>query len=342
MVTENHYAIIPRVGNKKLQGIIQVVISLGLLALLVYQVGPAAILSTFAEISLTWYALALLLFMGNIVLRAYRWYLLLHALDERPSFLYLTYLYFVGFFFNNFIPTGFGGDVVKVLGVRQTYGRGIDALSSVIMERLTGLLGSSLIALLALTWNALVSPAHLEVPAPLLLMTFMVSIGIMAGFIILRWAQPLDWLARSMPFTRPITANQKVLRLADTVRRYPISELWRALLISIPFTISLIFVQYAVARALHVDVSWPLFALFVPIIALVNLLPISFNGLGTREGVYLLLFVPAGIPSEQAIAMSLAYYGLRIIAGLLGGAMLAVRSLSNVARTAAVRESPRT
>jgi uncharacterized membrane protein YbhN (UPF0104 family) len=228
-----------------------------------------------------------------------------------------------------------------VLGVRQTYGRGIDALSSVIMERLTGLLGSSLIALLALTWNALASPA-LEVPTPLLALTLLVSIGIMAGFVILRWAQPIDWLARRMPFTRPITANQKVVRLADTVRRYPMSELWRALLISIPFTISLIFVQYAVARALHVDVGWPLFALFVPIIALVNLLPIAFNGLGTREGIYLLLFVPAGIPSEQAIAMSLAYYALRVIAGLLGGAMLAVRSLSNVARTTEVRGSPRT
>ncbi len=175
-----------------------------------------------------------------------------------------------------------------------------------------------------------------------MVLTLLVSIGIMAGFAVLRWAQPLDWMARRLPFTRPLTTNQKVVRLADTVRRYPMSELWRALLISIPFTISLIFVQYAVARALNVEAGMYLFALFVPIIALVNLLPIAFNGLGTREGVYLLLFVPAGIPSEQAIAMSLAYYGLRLIAGLLGGAMLALRSLSNVAHAAEVPGSPRT
>lgn len=338
MVADLHYAIIPRMINKKkLQGILQVAFSLILLSYLIYRVGPAQIVASLAEINPVWYALALALFMFNVMLKAIRWFILLRALDDRPSFPYLLYLYFVGYFFNNFIPTGFGGDVVKVISLRQNYGRGTDALSSVVMDRLTGLLGSSLIALTALTWNLLSPSMHIAVPPALLWVAFLISISVPAGFLFLRYTEPFIWLTRVLPFTRPVTGNEKLRRLTATIRRYPPRTLLQSLLISLPFTLNLILVQYTVARALNVDVALPLFALFVPIIAIVNLLPISFNGLGTREGVYLLLFVPAGILQNQAVAMSLAYYFLRVSAGLVGGVLLAARSLGQVARPASLK-----
>ena len=161
MFADLHYAIIRRMINKKkLQGILQVAFSLALLSYLIVRVGPAQIIATLVAINPAWYAIALALFLLNVVLRAYRWHILLRSLDDRPSLPYLIYLYFVGYFFNNFIPTGFGGDVAKVLSLRQNYGRGTDALSSVVMDRLTGLLGSSLIALTALTWNLLSPSMH--------------------------------------------------------------------------------------------------------------------------------------------------------------------------------------
>jgi uncharacterized membrane protein YbhN (UPF0104 family) len=50
------------------------------------------------------------------------------------------------------------------------------------------------------------------------------------------------------------------------------------------------------------------------------LLPITFNGLGLREGIYTFLFVPVGVPAATAVSMSLAFYFLRFSAGLLGRA----------------------
>ncbi len=323
--------------NKKVRGIIQVVFSLGLLALLIYRVGPSSIVDTLTQIHSGWYALALLLFLTNAILRAYRWYVLLHALNDRPSLWQLIYLYFLGYFFNNFIPSGFGGDVVKVMSLRQSYGRGAEALSSVVMERLTGLMGSSIIALLALGWNAYSHTTTLDLPPLMLAMTGLLSVGVPAGLLLLRYTEPLHWLAERFPWSRPVTANSKLQNLASTVRRYPLPAMANALLISIPFTVSLVLVQYTIALALGVEAPFVLFALFVPIIAIFNLLPISFNGLGTREGMYLLLFVPAGIASEQAIAMSLAFYFLRFTAGVLGGLMLAIKSTSNMARATLAR-----
>ena len=83
--------------------------------------------------------------------------------------------------------------------------------------------------------------------------------------------------------------------MVETVNRYPLPILLSSLLISLPFTLSLILVQYIIARALSIDLPLAVFALFVPIIAILNLLPLSFNGLGVREGVYQFLFVPIGV-----------------------------------------------
>ncbi|MCA9976092.1 MAG: flippase-like domain-containing protein, partial [Anaerolineales bacterium] len=106
--------------NKKVQGILQIGLSLALLALLLRLVGLDEVITTLSNLDWGWYLPALLLFIVNIIIRGYRWYLLLHALNERPSLIHLIYLYFIGFFANNFIPSGFGGDVVKIVSLRQS------------------------------------------------------------------------------------------------------------------------------------------------------------------------------------------------------------------------------
>ncbi len=245
----------------------------------------------------------------------------------------MLYLYFVGFFANNFIPTGFGGDVVKIVSLRQRYGIGTEALSSVIMDRLTGLLGSSVIALLALTWNTVNHTANIDLPVGLWLAIFTISFGIPAGFLLIRWTDLVGIVATRLPRISRLPLYVKFARLVDTVHRYPFPVLLKALLISLPFTINLILIQYFIAKALSVDIPIILFPLFVPLIALINLLPFTFNGLGLREGVYLFLFVPAGVLPEAAIAMSLAFYFLRFGAGLVGGLLYALSSLSRLLRS---------
>ena len=319
--------------NKKVRGVLQVLLSLILLLILLNRVGFQDVLDTMANINAAWYLLAFAIFLLNIVIRSYRWTILLHSLNDRPPYRRLLYLYFVGFFANNFIPSGFGGDVVKVVSLRQRYGRGTEALSSVIMDRLTGLLGTSLIALTALTWNTLNGTTAIELPLGLWLAIFAISFGIPAGFLVIRSTDLVGTITERFPSTRRLPLYDRFARLVDTVHRYPYPTLLRALLISVPFTINLVLIQYFVSRALGVDVPPILFPLFVPLIALINLLPIAFNGLGVREGVYLFLFVPAGVAPEEAVAMSLAYYFLRFGAGVIGGLLYALSSVSRLMRS---------
>jgi glycosyltransferase 2 family protein len=319
--------------NKKVRGILQVILSLTLLALLIRQVGFREIIAVLSRLNLAWYIPAFFLFLLNIVIRAYRWFMLLHSLNDRPTFGRLTYLYFVGFFANNFIPTGFGGDVVKVVSLRQQYGRGTEALSSVVMDRVTGLVGSCFIALAALAWNATSHVSRVELPTALWGTIAFISIFVPAGFLFLRWINPFAYAESRFPRVASLPYYDKFEELSETVKRYPYNVLIRALAISIPFTLILVLIQYFVAMALDIDVPLPIFPLYVPIIALLNLLPFTFNGLGVREAVYVLLFVPIGVAPEEAVAMSLAFYFLRFSAGLVGGIFLAWSSLSHLLRS---------
>ena len=314
--------------RQRIISVLQIVISILLLSYIIWRNDPQEILRTLQTMDWRWYLPAFALFIINIILRAYRWYMLLHTLDNRPSFPYLIYLYFVGFFANNFIPSGFGGDIVKIASLRQATGRGAVAASSVIMDRVTGLLGSTLIALLALIWNRITPTNHVDMPPSLWIVIDFISISIPLTLITLRFFNPFLWFKENFSIASKIPAYGKLIELSETVKKYPLQVLLRSLLVSLPFTIILIVIQYSIARALGVDLPIAVFSLFVPIISILNLLPISFNGLGVRETLYQFLFVPIGVPSATAVSMALAFTFLRIASGLIGGLMLAFRNVA--------------
>ena len=85
--------------------------------------------------------------------------------------------------------------------------------------------------------------------------------------------------------------------------------------------------NYLVARAIGVTISVWYFVLFVPIVSVVLMLPVSMSGLGVREGAYVYLFGQAGVSTAQALTMSLLIYALRVVAGLVGGLLYALQGL---------------
>ena len=72
--------------------------------------------------------------------------------------------------------------------------------------------------------------------------------------------------------------------------------------------------------------------LFVPITSIVTILPVSFAGLGVREGAYVFLFIQAGMPRETALSLSLLVYVISIFApGLIGGAVYVLKGARDYA-----------
>lgn len=315
--------------RKRLFGIAQVVVSVALLAWLLNRVGLQEVAQQFATMNLWLYLAAILVFLISVWIRAWRWKMVLTPLKTDAGIWYLTRLYLLGFFWNSFLPTGFGGDVIRAVALAGESKHGTEAATSVIAERIIGLLGTCLIAIgVLLIWPRIISFEWF-------LMTLVICLGIVAGGWFLR-LDLLNWTAEHLSFLRKIVQHPKVIELHEAVRTYDMRTILLTTATSIPFTIVFVVTNWLIGLSLDVHIAPRYYAIFTPIVSVVNLLPLSFNGIGVREYMYDLLFVPVGVSSQQAVTMALAFNLMRIITGTLGGILSLLTGMKSMLRPAAV------
>src|SRR5262249_20824804 len=98
-----------------------------------------------------------------------------------------------------------------------------------------------------------------------------------------------------------------------------------ALVLSLAFQALVIAVVFLNARALNLAVPLSAVAVFVPLVSLAGMVPVSVNGLGVREALYILLFGQIGVTAEIAVSLALLYLAVTVVASLPGGVVYALQ-----------------
>jgi len=312
--------------NKKLLfNILKIVVSIGLLIFIFSTIDLQKFLTVVSRANPLWLLAALTMMMLGIVIRAFRWQILLDAIGVRVHIGELTAIYFIGFLFNNVLPSGVGGDAIRMVELNRHSERGSDAVTSVVVDRFLGLSALQAIALIALIfdWEA--------VPPIVAYFTIIIFLaGLVLGYLLINRSLYLTLQTRIKLFRR-MTAIKFIGNLFESFQRYPLPALGQAYLVSLLFNISLILMNVFIGLALGAQASFAQFAIFVPITSLVLILPISFAGLGVREETYRRLFGQIGVPEETAVAISLLVYVIgNIITGIFGGIIYLLRSTRGV------------
>lgn len=301
--------------REKAIDLLKVGLSLGLLVLIFREIGWREILGTLQGAQLSFLAMAFAIYLAGILLRAYRWQVLLAALGMDAPLSRLTELYFVGTFFNNFLPTGIGGDVVRVYELSKESDRPAESIGTVLLDRATGFLALFLMAAAALLFSyRLITPSV----AAAILFLFLAS---WAGLWMLLQRDRLE----SWGLLKVITKFKPVRETYEAVYTCGLMAIGGALAVSLAFNVLLIAVNYLIALSLGVRVSIWYFLLFIPLISLSLIFPLSLSGLGVREGGYIYLFAQAGVAASLALAMSLLFYALNVATGLIGGVLYALQ-----------------
>ena len=110
----------------------------------------------------------------------------------------------------------------------------------------------------------------------------------------------------------------------STVTRARSSPIWTlracsaALALSVLVQSELAACQYLLARGIGVNASLSLFLFCVPVAGVFASLPLTVNGLGVREGAYLVLFGMAGMDRSNAIALGLLWFVSTALGALPG------------------------
>jgi glycosyltransferase 2 family protein len=260
---------------------------------------------------------AVVLYLCGQLLSAYKWQLLLRPVGLTVRYSTVSGFYFVGMFFNLFLPTIIGGDAVKAILLARHTGSPAGAAVSVFMERNVGLLALITISIVA-AWMA---PSVELMGVPLTVLTPLLLAGFVGANLVL--FSPRVYHLADVVLSRTTLVRVRSAVGALYASLQPFSTAIPVMVAS--FALSLVF-QFIVIlmvflNSLALGQAFPLavMAVFVPLISVASMLPISVNGLGVREALYVMLFGRLGAPIEAALALALLHLAVTLATSLPGG-----------------------
>lgn len=312
-----------RMPQKTLTLLLKLAFSLAVLAfILTTQTSFREIGATLGGVSIPWLILAFSLHAFGLYASAYRWQILAAAQGDSIPMSYLAKSYLVGQFFNMFLPTRFGGDVVRIFDGSR-YSRSLVKSSAIVLvERLTGIIVLFLFAALAACFRLdMASRVPVVWVALLLGVVGLVLIGI---FFLPLTARVLA----ALPDGR-LTGNvkEKLSAFRATVLFYRTQKgpFLKASLWALLLQINVICHYFLIGRALHLTIPFLDYVMFIPIVLLIQIIPITINGLGLREGSYIEIFKFYGIPAHTAVSFSFIEIVFGLIIGIVGGVIYVSR-----------------
>jgi hypothetical protein len=286
-------------ANKLLLVILKLAISSALLYLVLSRTGPENVFNTLKTISIPAFMAAILLYIAAQVISSFRWRLLLPGVVEKKK---LFSLYMIGAFFNTFLPGVIGGDAVKGYYLFQATGKGSLSLASIFMDRYIGFVGLIAICVIAFPFGfSYFHGSRVVWLLPLIVFSFVISSILIFG---LRIGQRVRLLSGFYSYFHSYR-NQK-------------STIGKALILSVLIQLTGISAVYLLAQGMGQHIPFIAFLIFLPLIILFTLIPVSISGLGIRESAFVLFFGLIGIKPEVATAISLSWFLTTSMGSLIG------------------------
>ena len=301
-------------------------VSIILLLVLFSRIDVAQLWETARLASVPWLFAAIAIFGVSTVVAVWRWNLLLKAQHLEITFRTLLGTFLVATYFNNFLPSNIGGDVIRIRDTGRHANSKTLATTVVLMDRILGLIALVFVAALGAT---AVGRLH-HTAAPIW------PVWLWAGFLVGAAATtpavfaPAGFgrLLRPLTVFHPEWVGDRITTLTGALARFgqDPGALIAAFAGAIVVQGALVLYYFAVAYALHLDIAFWDLAVVIPMSFVVQLLPVSVGGFGVREAFFSYYFHRVGQPIEDGVLLSLVAQALLMLFSLSGLAIYVWRS----------------
>jgi len=305
---------------------IKLAVSIALLAWLFSRVDMAALWATARRASPLWLAIAFAIYAINVLLAVWRWWLLIEAQEVDVTFKQLNASMLVALFFNNFLPSNIGGDVIRIGDTAKAARSKTLATTIVLVDRTMGMLGLVLVAACGAT---MVAAGTGQVRLPL--GPSWLWAGFVAGAAI---GIPMIWspagvgrLLQPLTVVHPEWVGGRIGSVTTTLERFRsrLGALAGCFVGAVLVQVATVAFHLAVVHALDIHIGAFDMAVAVPLAGITQMLPVSVNGFGVREAAFCFYFTRIGLPCEQAILLSLSATALVMLFSLSGAAVYVAR-----------------
>lgn len=318
-------------------------LAVGLTAFILWKIDARTAGTYLAAADWRWILAAVALVLVDRALNAYRWLVLLRPLAAGAVLRLRDVLqvFFVSTFVGTFLPGSVGGDAVRAVALSKHGVAIADSVASVLVDRLFGTLSILLVAAGAVWFAPPSTPPWLG-PVTVTL-AVVAAAGVVFGLFSDRAERLATGLLGRLTRGKLHKAGTNLLR---SLRRYAHSPgaLWNVLVSSIAVQGLRIVQAWMLGLSLGLDPGFAAYLVYIPVILVVMMLPISVSGIGTSQAAFVWLFGASNVAEEGAFALSVLFLALGVVGNLPGALLYTVRGLPSRHRAApdpAVERNPR-
>ena len=293
--------------------VLKLSVSSTLFYLLISKVGGRTILNNLKMLDPAAFIAAVCIYLTAASISSLRWGLLI---PQPVGKMRLFSMFMIGSFFNAYMPGIVGGDAVKAYYLGRQLkrsdspnggaGHNAVAIASVFMDRYIGLSALLFIGTIALPFGmGYLEGASLKWPVKWIIpsvVVFYVSATLM--LFKFRLGNRFEFLSSAYEYLNFYAS-----------RKY---TLLKAFLYSLLIQMTGILSVYVLSQGLSLNIPFMSVLIFLPIIVLFSVLPVTISGIGLREGAFVLLFGTIGVPADMAMSLSILWFLSVVAAGLLG------------------------
>ena len=261
---------------------------------------------------------------------AVRWQRVLAAIGTPVRLPSLLSHCFAGLFVGNFLPSTIGGDIVRVSRLSSSSGDSPTAFASVVLERLTGWIVLPVLTLCGLVLNP--GLMRLGTASRVAVDVATTTVLLLGGIVLAAVSRPLraGGLTEREGWQRFMAAVHIGI---DRFRSRPTATV-PVLLSGFAYQLLVVLAAFLGARALGLPLSPSAALVFIPAVAMIQVVPITMGGLGVREGALVLVLSRSGLGAsiDQAIAFGLLLYLMNLVVSLIGAPAFAAGTRPATAR----------
>jgi len=300
--------------------IIQLLVTIVVIAIIIPLVEWKQSYDMIMSINLALFGVMLAVMLADRWFMGFKWLILLKIKDIHLSGLYGLKLYLIGGFWGEFLPTGVGVDVYRVIALKSKGNSMKETTSSIVVERLLGFFATTTFAFIALAYVAFFFDDSLK--QYLYPIFYMLVIPVFLSLILMRFPVVFH-LSQLFNRYKDTAVIKKIKSLYSAIIDFKSApgKLWLFYFLSFIQQASPIIFIYFGALALGLEVHFFYFLAIVPAMLILQRLPISVQGIGVDEGLFILFFAIIGLSTTEAFSLALIYRLGRWVIALSGGVL---------------------
>ena len=284
--------------KKYYKRILKILVSAAFLYWVIFKVNWLDVIRNFESIRWPFLAAYVIAVLVGMAVCAYKWKVLANYKEIDLSFGDFFKYYLTGTFINNFMPSFVGGDTFKAYEVGKPQKRYIEAASSVIMDRITGLFGATILALIftALNFSRVMSDKALAIANLAIAASFLFDI------LVMKLRKHSFWARFKKYFPDKFVAFIIDLGTYNNNGKIFRKVIWLSFIF---YFVGVAAANYILFAALGVKIGILDYLSAVFLISIISSVPVSINNIGIKEWAYIAFFGAFGVSSSAAVTVAI-------------------------------------